>query len=136
MAKYGLSVDVYNIYQLSWHGVDVEVYKANWPSIWHNSAVCTDCHGVHNIRETEDPQSKVNPDNLLVTCQECHPKAGPNWTGAWTGHNEVSRERTPFVYYTQIFYDVFTPTVLALSALYVCLQIIRALVARVRKSLR
>ncbi len=136
MGKYGLSTDVYNIYSISWHGVDISVYKANWPSIWHDSAVCTDCHGVHNIFKTEDPQSTVNPANLLTTCQKCHPDAGKNWTGAWTGHYEVSRERTPFVYYTEAFYKAFIPAVFAMSAFYVLLQIIRATVARVRRSIR
>lgn len=135
MGKYGLPANVYNLYRLSWHGVDVAVYKANWPTIWHESAVCTDCHGVHDIRRTEDPASKVNPANLLTTCQGCHPDAGPNWTGAWTGHHEVSRKRTPFVFYTRVFYTSFTPFVLALSAAYVALQILRHLVARVRRSL-
>jgi predicted CXXCH cytochrome family protein len=136
MAKYGLSTEVYDIYNLSWHGVDVSVYRANWPSIWHESAICTDCHGIHNILKTEDPGSMVNPANLLTTCQKCHPDAGVNWTGAWTGHYEVSQERTPFVYYTEVFYKSFTPMVLAISAFYVLLQIIRASVARVRRSLR
>ena len=135
MAKYGLSADVYELYRISWHGVDVSVYRANWPSIWHESAVCTDCHGVHHILKTEDPESTVNPANLLTTCQKCHPGVGKNWTGAWTGHNKVSQERTPFVYYTQAFYKAFIPAVLAISALYVLLQIIRATVARVRRSL-
>ncbi len=135
MAKYGLSADVYSLYNLSWHGVDVSVYKANWPSIWHESAVCTDCHGIHNIRSTEDPASMVNPANLLTTCQQCHPDVGPNWTGAWTGHNPVSRERTPFVFYTHAFYSSFTPAVMIASAIYVGLQILRALIARVRRSL-
>lgn len=135
MARYGLSADVYNLYDLSWHGVDVSVYKSNWPSIWHESAVCTDCHGVHNIRHTHDPESSVNPDNLLATCQQCHPDAGPNWTGAWTGHNPVSRERTPLVFYTKVFYASLTPVVMIGSAIYVGLQIVRALVARVRRSM-
>jgi len=136
MAKYGLSADVYSLYDLSWHGVDVSVYKANWPTIWHESAVCTDCHGVHNIRATGDPASSVNPANLLSTCQKCHPGVGPNWTGAWTGHNQISLERTPFVYYTDVFYSIFAPIVLWGSVLYVVLKIIHALVERTRRSLR
>ena len=56
-----------------------------------------------------DPASRVNPANLLATCRKCHPDAGPNWTGAWTGHNQVSRERTPFVFYTQAFYHMLHP---------------------------
>lgn len=136
MGKYNLPSNVYQLYELSWHGVDVSVYKARWPTIWHNSAVCTDCHGIHNILKTDDPESMVNPKNLLHTCQKCHPNAGPNWTGAWTGHNEVSLQRTPFVFYTQEFYLSFTPVVLGLSLIYVILQIIRSTVDRARKGLR
>ncbi|MFZ6029529.1 MAG: cytochrome c3 family protein [Chloroflexota bacterium] len=135
MGKYGLPANVYDIYKLSWHGVDVSVYKARWPTIWHDSAVCTDCHGVHDIRKTNDPDSRVNPANLHATCQACHPAAGPNWTDAWTGHNEISIERTPFVFYVQSFYRLFMPVVLWLTVLYVVLQIIRSTVARVRRNL-
>jgi predicted CXXCH cytochrome family protein len=135
MAKYGLSADVYNLYNLSWHGVDVSVYKANWPTIWHESAVCTDCHGVHEILKTDDPASMVHPDNLLATCQKCHPGVGPNWTGAWTGHNKIDKSRTPTLYYTEAFYTSFTPVILWLSIIYVILQIIHAIVDRVRRSL-
>jgi predicted CXXCH cytochrome family protein len=135
MGKYGLSAEVYQLYTVSWHGVDVVVYKSHWPGIWHESAVCTDCHGVHDIRAAQDPASRVNPDNLLGTCRQCHPIAGPNWTGAWIGHDPVSRERTPFVFYTQAFYRSFTPAVLIPAAVYLTLQVIRALVARIRRSL-
>jgi predicted CXXCH cytochrome family protein len=135
MQKYGLSSEVYNLYRVSWHGVDVSVYKSHWPGIWHESAVCTDCHGVHDIRSAEDPGSKVHSANLLQTCQQCHPKAGPNWTGAWTGHNPISRERTPFVFYTQAFYRAFTPAVLIPTGIYLLLQITRGLVDRVRRNL-
>ena len=135
MAKYGLSADVYDLYDLSWHGVDIAVYKSQWPTIWHESAVCTDCHGIHNIRSTDDPDSTVNPKNLLATCQKCHPGVGPNWTDAWTGHNKIDPQRTPILYYTEVFYNSFTPLVLWLSVIYVILQIFHAIVDRVRRSL-
>jgi predicted CXXCH cytochrome family protein len=135
MAKYNLTPEVYALYQISWHGVDVKVFKSRWPTIWHDSAVCSDCHGVHNIRKTGDPASSVNSENLLGTCQKCHPAAGQNWVGAWTGHHEVSLDRTPFLFYTQAFYTSFTPLVLWLSILYVGLQFIHSMVDRVRRSL-
>lgn len=136
MAKYGLNPDVYNLYELSWHGVDVSVYEARWPNMWHQSAVCTDCHGVHDILSTDNPNSHVSQANLLATCQKCHPTAGPNWTGAWIGHNKISLERTPYLFYTQVFYNYFASVVLWLSAIYVLLQILRATVARVRRSIQ
>ncbi len=135
MAKYNLPSNVYNIYKLSWHGVEVSTYEARWPTIWHESAVCTDCHGVHSIRKTDDPASSVNPANLLATCQKCHTGASQNFTSAWTGHTEVSLSRTPFVYYTQAFYTSFSPFVLWAALVYVLLQILRATVDRIRRSL-
>jgi len=136
MDKYDISSDVYSIYKKSWHGIDISVYKARWGTVWHDSAVCTDCHGVHDIRKTDDPASHVNPENLLETCQQCHPSAGPNWTDAWTGHNEISLERTPFLYYVKGFYESFTPFVLWVCVIYVLLQINRAIVNRVRRTIK
>ena len=135
MGKYGLSADVYNLYKTSWHGVDVAVYEAKWPTIWHDTAVCSDCHDIHNILPADNPASTVNPANLLATCQKCHPGVGPNWTGAWTGHYKISLERTPFIYYVDVFYSSLAPAILWLSAIYVVLQIIRNTVARARRSL-
>jgi predicted CXXCH cytochrome family protein len=136
MAKYDLPADVYDIYALSWHGVDVSVYKARWPTIWHESAVCTDCHGIHDILNTDDPQSRVNPANLLATCQKCHPDAGPNWTEAWTGHHPISQERTPLLFYVQAFYESFISVVLWGAGIYVALEIIRATANRIKRSSR
>lgn len=135
MAKYGLSADVYDIYRLSWHGIDAEVYKAKWPTIWHDSAICTDCHGTHNILSANDPASMVNPQNLLHTCQKCHPDAGPNWTGAWTGHYSISLEKTPYLYFVDQFYSSFVVFALWGSAIYVALKIFRSIVDRINRSL-
>lgn len=135
MARYDLAADVYNSYTTSWHGVDVEVFQARWPNLWHTSAVCSDCHGEHDILPASHPASHVHPNNLLATCQQCHPAAGPNWTSAWIGHYQNSLEQSPFVYYTQVFYNSFAYGILWLSAIYVLLQIIRLTVARIRRSL-
>lgn len=136
MAKYDLPANVYNLYKLSWHGVDVSVYKARWPTIWHESAVCTDCHGIHDILKTDDPASSVNSANLLATCQKCHPGVSQNWTSAWTGHNEISYERTPLLYTIDVFYSSLVPVVLWAAGIYVLLQILRATVNRVKRSLQ
>lgn len=36
------------------------------------TAKCFDCHGNHDIRKINDPQSSVYPDNRVKTCQKCH----------------------------------------------------------------
>lgn len=35
-------------------------------------AVCTDCHGLHNIRPASDSRSRVHPLNVAETCARCH----------------------------------------------------------------
>ncbi len=65
MRPYGLPTDQYSKYIESVHGAklregDVQV------------AVCTDCHGVHDIRKASDPDSPVYPLNIPETCARCH----------------------------------------------------------------
>jgi Cytochrome c3 len=38
-------------------------------------AVCTDCHGVHDLRPASDTRSKVHPLNIAETCSRCHADA-------------------------------------------------------------
>jgi hypothetical protein len=38
-------------------------------------AVCTDCHGVHDLRPASDTRSKVHPTNVAQTCARCHANA-------------------------------------------------------------
>jgi len=33
---------------------------------------CNDCHGVHDIRPDDDPQSAIHKDNIPDTCGKCH----------------------------------------------------------------
>ncbi len=35
-------------------------------------AVCTDCHGIHDIRPPSDSRSRVSPLNVAQTCSRCH----------------------------------------------------------------
>ncbi len=38
-------------------------------------AICTDCHGVHDLRPASDTRSKVHPTNIAQTCARCHADA-------------------------------------------------------------
>lgn len=40
-----------------------------------NVATCTDCHGVHDIRRSDDAESHVYPKNVATTCARCHADA-------------------------------------------------------------
>lgn len=56
-------------YRTSVHGVKFAEGDAH-------VAVCTDCHGVHNILPSSDPRSPVHPLNVAATCGRCHSNTG------------------------------------------------------------
>ena len=49
MQKYGISTDVFNTYVADFHGTTVTLFEKQHPDQETNKAVCTDCHGVHDI---------------------------------------------------------------------------------------
>ncbi len=49
------------------------------------TAKCSDCHGAHGIKKSDDPTSKVHEKNRLKTCQQCHNDKKPGMTMATEG---------------------------------------------------
>lgn len=45
------------------------------------AATCTDCHGLHEIRAINDPESLSNHHNSPETCAKCH--SNPDIMSAW-----------------------------------------------------
>lgn len=68
MRPYNLPSDQYALYQTSQHGKLLAEGDAR-------VAVCTDCHGTHEILPHLDPRSRVFWANLPQTCGECHGNA-------------------------------------------------------------
>lgn len=66
MNPYGLRTDQLTRYETSVHG------KALRDQGDERVAVCTDCHGVHDIRSARDPNSLTHPLNVPSTCGKCH----------------------------------------------------------------
>ncbi len=134
MGKYGLSTQVLDTYIADFHGTTVTLFERIDPDQPNNMPVCFDCHGVHDIRRSDDPEKGLQiKENLLVTCQRCHPDATANFPDAWLSHYMPSRERFPVVYYVDLFYQLFIPTVLGGMGLFVVSDIYRRWVVDRRK---
>jgi cytochrome b subunit of formate dehydrogenase len=43
------------------------------------AAVCSDCHGAHDIRPPADPESSINHARIAGTCGECHEKEAADY---------------------------------------------------------
>jgi len=133
MRKYGISTHVFDTYVADFHGETVELFLKQSPDQPTNKAVCFDCHGIHDIKETNDPESTVIRQNLLATCQQCHPDATANFPAAWTKHYQPSRDRYPGVYYVNLFYRILIPLVIGILVLFILLDIARRTLGRFQR---
>jgi hypothetical protein len=111
MAEYDISTDVFETYVADFHGTTVTLFEHEDPTVEVNEAVCYDCHGVHNIKEPDDPEAGIKA-NLLVACQQCHPDATTNFPDAWTSHFRPSLEHHPMVFLVNLFYWIVIPATL------------------------
>jgi nitrate/TMAO reductase-like tetraheme cytochrome c subunit len=131
MKQYGISTNVLNTYVSDFHGTTVKMFEESYPDQPTNKPVCTDCHGVHNIMKVDDPKAGIAfKKNLLVKCQQCHPNATTeSFTDAWLSHYEPSPQAFPIVYYVNLFYKIFIPTVLGGMLFYVLTDVYRRFIA-------
>lgn len=126
MSKYDISTDVFDTYVADFHGTTVTLFDHTDPNAETNKAVCYDCHGVHKILAPDDPNAGIK-NNLLATCQQCHPDARANFPDAWTSHFEPSLEHNPFVYLVNLFYTILIPGVVGFFVFLVGTDIYRRL---------
>lgn len=130
MAKYGINTDVFETYLADFHGTTVEIFQATAPGQETNKPVCIDCHGVHNMKQVDNPESQVIKENLLGTCQRCHPNASANFPDAWLSHYRPSPEHNPIVYYVNTFYKFFIPAVLGVMGVFVLSDVYRRIIRK------
>jgi formate dehydrogenase gamma subunit len=71
MKQYGITAIRTASYMDSYHGIAIAGAET--------VANCTSCHGVHAIREIENPSATVHPQNLPQTCGQCHENADQNF---------------------------------------------------------
>ena len=122
MEKYDISTHVFDTYVSDFHGTTVTVFEKISPDQETNKPVCIDCHGVHNMKKHDDPESQVMKDNLLKTCQKCHPDASQNFPNSWLGHYEPSLDKYPLLYFVNLFYFIVIPVTIGGMILFVLLD--------------
>ena len=132
MQKYKLSTGVVKTYVSDFHGKTASLRSSehlagNGAAF---TALCTDCHGVHDIMKVDAVGSTVVQANLQRTCQSCHPNASPNFPAAWLSHYEPSPQKAPLVYAVRLFYNAFIPFIIGGLSLQVLLHLWRVVVNR------
>jgi hypothetical protein len=131
MRKYGIRTEVFDTYVADFHGTTVTLFQRITPDQVPNKPLCIDCHGVHSMQRVNDQPQSIR-ENLLTTCQKCHPGATPNFPDAWLSHYPPSPDRYPLVYFVNLFYQVFIPGVLGGMAIFVAADAYRRITRRLK----
>lgn len=133
MGKYGLSTDVVKTYLADFHGVTLRFYRKEREALEKPArpiAVCTDCHGTHDIRSTIGSEVKEVRANLAKKCQKCHENVTENFPEAWLSHYSPSLANAPLVFIVSILYETFIPFMVFGLILQILLHIWRYAVNR------
>jgi hypothetical protein len=119
MEPYGLSTNVLESYVADFHGSTVILFEELAPDQETNKPVCIDCHGVHAIKKTDDPEGTVFQANLLQTCQRCHPDASENFPASWLSHYSPEPGKATLVWLATWAYRILIPVVIGAMFLYI-----------------
>jgi hypothetical protein len=116
------------------HGTTV-IFEQQSPDQETNKPVCFDCHGIHDIKSVDDPQSGIAiKENLLIKCARCHGEGiPPGFTDSWMSHYTPSVKDYPLVYFVNVFYLILIPLVLGGMVIFVISDIVRRIIDRRKK---
>lgn len=134
VSKYGLSTEVLKTYLSDFHGVTLGLYRKQREEGLYKPArpiaVCTDCHGTHNITSAVSSDPAYVKANLVKQCQKCHKDASNNFPDAWLSHYKPSLSKYPFIFIIDTAYKIFIPIMVVGLILQIFLHIWRYAVNR------
>ena len=97
-------------YRETYHG---KAMALGQPNVAPDVAACFDCHGHHDVFPVSDPRSRLSKDNIVGTCQQCHPGINENFTQYQAHANPLDKENYPilnkvFWFMTTLLVSVFS----------------------------
>lgn len=105
IGKYGISSTVLKTYNQDFHGITRGFYKQKGGT--KHPAVCTDCHGTHDIAGMDQPNSPQNKAYLEQKCRTCHPDAPAGFSDSSIPHYQASFAMAPTIFTINLFYKMF-----------------------------
>ena len=113
--KYGLTTDVVKTYLSDFHGSAVSLYHEQGDGAHRPRkaiAVCTDCHGTHDIKSMSAMGPGETKRMLLGKCRQCHEGATADFPDAWLSHYTPSLSTAPMLFILDRAYAVVLPLIL------------------------
>ncbi len=121
-------LDLGRTYMTSYHGKATSLGD-------HSVAVCSNCHGAHDILPRADSRSRVAKENLPQTCGKCHEEVNANFVEFQAHADHRNREKNPEVFYTWLGMTVLLLSVLAFFVPHALLWFLREFIGRLRHPL-
>lgn len=66
---------------------------------YDKTAKCYDCHGAHDILPVNDPNSRLSRQNIVKTCQTCHPGSNRRFAGYLTHATHHDPRKYPILFF-------------------------------------
>ena len=125
MSKYDIPTNTYQTFVQSVHGRKLLLGEKG-------VAVCTSCHGVHDIKSPNDPASPLYPTHIANTCRECHKGASAEFALTFK-HIAPSPTEEPLIYYIRLAYRIAIGMFIAVMGAYVLLDLLRRTIEWIRR---
>ena len=117
---------LYDTYRASYHGQVTQLGSAR-------AARCSDCHGAHNIRRINDPDSPLNAANKLATCQKCHQGAGLKFASFAPHADFRNSDRYPILHYVYLYFVIIMSASFGFFGLHCLLWLARSVIERIKR---
>jgi len=92
-----------------------------------STAVCTDCHGHHEILPKSDPDSSVSSQNVVATCGQCHENASRRFSSFLVHVDRSTPSSSFWVWVMEINHSVLIAVLFTFGGLHCFLYFYRGL---------
>lgn len=102
MNRYGADPDAATSYNESFHGRAVLKFGNL------KAAICSDCHGVHDVLPPNNPKARTNRANANTLCSKpaCHPGANANFAMSGANHLRLMVKRGAVLHAVDLFFRI------------------------------
>jgi cytochrome b subunit of formate dehydrogenase len=94
MKRNGITTLAVKTFEESYHGKNFRL------GFTQRVAGCADCHTSHLVLPPTDPNSTINPKNLVTTCRKCHPGATAQFAEFYPHGDPKNENKYPLLFWT------------------------------------
>lgn len=89
------------------------------------AATCIDCHGSHLVLPASNPESTVSEENIVATCQQCHPESNERFATYIVHDDPKNPDQSWLVFLAYVFYVLLMATVFTFGGVHTVMYFYR-----------